>query len=97
LYKVNFPSPSIERKFFKELHSVHPKVLQKAILNTAISLANDPRPAGGLKIRPPIEIFDYLAQYRVRVDNWRIFYDVDDSAKKVWLLALRKRNERTYK
>ena len=97
MYKVKFPSSSIEKKFFKELDSVHPKTLQKDILNVAISLAKNPRPRGELKIKPPIEVFNYLAQYRVRVDSWRIFYDVDDSIKTVWLLALRKRNERTYK
>ena len=97
MYKVKFPSSSIEKKFFKILGCVHPKTLQKDILSAALSLARDPRPKGEPKIRPPLEVFNYLAQYRLHVANWRVFYDVDDFTKTVWILALRKRDERTYK
>jgi len=97
VYKVKFPSSSIEKKFFKALDGVYPKALQKEILTAALPLAKDPRPKGEPKIRPPVEVFNYLAQYRLPVENWRIFYDVDDPGKTVWLFALRKRNERTYK
>ncbi len=96
MYKVKFPSESIERKFFKELKGVSPKALQKEILDYACSLAANPRPKGEPKIKPPIEVYNYIAQYRLVIANWRIFYDVDDRIKTVWILALRKRNERTY-
>ncbi len=97
VYKVKFPNLSIEKKFFKELNSVSPKKLQEEILDAAHSLVGNPRPHGGPKISPPIEIYNYLAQYRLHVANWRIMYDVEDGTKTVWLLALRKRNERTYR
>ena len=97
MYRVKFPTSSIERKFFKALDSVSPKTFQKEILDTARSLAQNPRPKGEPKINPPIETYDYLARYRLPIANWRILYDVEDSAKTVWLLALRKRNERTYR
>ena len=97
MYKVKFPSPIIEKKFFKELGNVSPKTLQDEILDAAFSLAKNPRPKGEPKIKPPLEVYSYIAQYRLPVANWRILYDVDDAARTVWILALRKRNERTYR
>ena len=41
-------------------------------------------------------IFGYLAQYRLRVGDYRIFYDLDDERRKVILLAIRRRHEHTY-
>jgi len=97
MYKVKFPSSIIEKKFFKELGNVSPKALQDEILDAAFSLAKNPRPKGEPKIKPPLEVYSYIAQYRLPVANWRILYDVDDAARTVWILALRKRNERTYR
>jgi len=97
VYKVKFPSTSIERKFFKELDSVQPKELRDEIVDAALSLARDPRPKGEPKIKPPVEVYQHTAQYRISVDNYRVLYDVDDTTKTVWILALRKRDERTYK
>jgi mRNA-degrading endonuclease RelE of RelBE toxin-antitoxin system len=97
VYKVKFPTLSIERKFFKELDCISPEALKKEVLNSARSLAQNPRPKGEPKINPPIEIYNYLARYRLPVANRRILYDVEDATKTVWLLALRKRNERTYR
>lgn len=97
MYKVKFPSSSIEKKFFKELEAVSPKALQKKVLNAAFYLAKNPRPKGEPKIKPPLEVYNYLAQYRISVANWRILYDVDDAIRTVWLFALRKRSEATYR
>jgi mRNA-degrading endonuclease RelE of RelBE toxin-antitoxin system len=33
----------------------------------------------------------------MRIRNHRVLYDVEDKRKIVWILALRKRGERTYK
>ena len=96
MYKVKFPTLTIEKKFFKKLGRVSPKALQTDILNAAFSLAKNPRPKGEPKIKPPVEVYSYLAQYRLPVANWRILYDVDDKRRIVWILALRKRDERTY-
>lgn len=96
MYKVKFPNTSIEKKFYKELDNVAPKSLQDDILNMALSLANDPRPKGEPKIKPPLEVYNFTAQYRISLKNYRVLYDVDDRIKTVWILALRKRNERTY-
>ena len=97
MYKVKFPGASIEKKFYKELGRVQPKCLQDEIVGKALALARDPRPKNEPKIKPPLEIYLYTAQYRASVENYRILYDVDDNIKTVWILALRKRNERTYR
>ena len=54
-------------------------------------------PKGEPKIKPPLEVYSFTAQYRLTIGNHRVLYDVDDDTKTVWILALRKRNERTYK
>ena len=96
MHKVKFPSTAIEKKFFKELDRVSPKMLQNKILDTTLSLAGNPRPHGEPKIKPPLEVFNYVAQYRLRIGDYRVLYDVDDKKQIVWILTLRKRNERTY-
>jgi len=39
----------------------------------------------------------FTAQYRLRIGDYRVLYDVDDERRIVWILALRKRGERTDK
>jgi mRNA-degrading endonuclease RelE of RelBE toxin-antitoxin system len=97
VYKVKFPSVSIEKKFFKELKDIEPKHLQDEILDKALALADNPRPKGEPKIKPPLEIYNFVAQYRLTIDNYRVLYDVDDRTKTVWIFGIRKRNERTYR
>ena len=97
MYKVKFPNVSIEKKFFKDLEDIEPKHLKDEILEEALSLANNPRPKGEPKIKPPLEIYNFIAQYRLTIDNYRVLYDVDDRTKTVWILGIRKRNERTYR
>lgn len=95
-YEVKFPTPSIEKKFLKILNNITPKEIREQIKEKVLSLADNPRPYGEPKIKPPLEVYNYVAQYRLRVGNYRVLYDVDDKRKTVWILALRKRNERTY-
>ena len=87
---------SIAKKFEKVLNDISPKELQGKIRGETLSLADDPRPYGEPKIKPPLEVYNYVAQYRLRVGDYRVLYDVDDKRRIVWILALRKRNERTY-
>ena len=96
MYKVKFPNTSTEKKFYKELDDIQPKSLRDEIINAALDLAKDPRPKGEPKIKPPLEVYNFTAQYRISIKNYRVLYDVDDRIKTVWILAVRKRNERTY-
>ena len=94
-YSVRFPTRSAEKKFFKILGTC-PKEIRANIRSKTLTLGNDPRPYGEPKIKPPLEVYNYTAQYRLRIGDYRVLYDVDDRTKTVWILALRKRNERAY-
>jgi mRNA-degrading endonuclease RelE of RelBE toxin-antitoxin system len=96
VYKVKFPNTSTEKKFYKELDDIQPKSLRDERINAALDLAKDPRPKGEPKIKPPLEVYNFTAQYRISIKNYRVLYNVDDRIKTVWILAVRKRNERTY-
>lgn len=95
-YTVRFPSASIEKKFEKSLEDVFPASLRKDIFDKVQKLAKEPRPHGNPKIKPPVYVYNYAAQHRLRVGDYRILYDVDDTRKIVWILALRRRSEDTY-
>lgn len=96
-YSVRFPTPSIEKNFYKTLVSVSPQKLQDEIMEAVEKLGENPCPFGEPKIKPPLIVYHFTAQYRIRIRNFRVLYDVDDKNRIVWILALRKRDEDTYK
>ena len=99
-YEVKFPSHSIEKKFEKFLLKIHPVSLQGEIMQEMQKLTDNPRPYGEKsfkKLKLPIQFYQYAAQYRIRIGDYRVLYDVDDEKKTVWVLALRRRSEKTYK
>lgn len=98
-YDLRFPSVSIEDKFHKVLSRL-PADIQDRIREAVEKLADQPYPYGpmdSLKLKPPVAIYQYAAQYRLRIGDYRVLYDVDTKRKIVWVLALRRRNEQTYK
>ena len=98
-YQVFFPSVSIEKKFGQVLSQIPQKKIRQEIMRHVESLAGNPRPFEGKlfkKLKPPVALYQLTAQYRLRVGDYRILYDVDDSQRKVWILALRRRSEKTY-
>lgn len=99
-YAIKFPNRSLETKFEKALLKIHPVSLQEEIMREVQKLADNPRPFGEKpfkKLKPPIQLFQYTAQYRLRIGGFRVLYDVDDEKKIVWVLVLRRRSEKTYK
>lgn len=97
-YSVGFPSATVEKHFFKELSKLQkPRIVQ--IKKAIESLADSPRPQGKKFkfLRPPVSIARFIATYRLRIGDYRILYDVDDASKRVILLAIRNRSEKTYK
>ena len=99
-YAVKFPNHSIERKFEKKLLKIHPTSRQNEIMEEIENLANNPYPYGKKifkRLKVPIQFYQFTAQYRIRVGDYRVLYDVDNDKNIVWILALRKRSERTYK
>lgn len=94
-YSVRFPSESIKKKFHKALEVIPPKI-QDEIMEAIEALQDEPRPPGEPKIKPPLVVYQYAAQYRLKIRNYRVLYDVDDKQQRVWIFDVRKRNERTY-
>ena len=93
-YEVGFPSERAEKEFFKTLSKVSKKERDR-ILEWFDKLAENPRPEGKSfkPLKGEIVIYQFFAQYRIRESNWRILYDIDESKKRVVLLALRHRKE----
>lgn len=102
-YEVKFPARSIGNKFYKTLSDIPQKSVQDKIMKAVEDLENNPYPYGKKgkdffkKIKPPIPFYQLTAQYRLKIGNYRVLYDVDDDKRIVWILALRKRGEKTYK
>jgi len=96
-YEVGFPSERAEKEFHKIL-SKAPKKEQERILDWFDKLARDPKPPGkSFKfLKGEVSIFQYLARCRIREGDWRILYDIDEPAKRVVLLALRRRGHHAY-
>ncbi len=96
-YEVVFPSERAEREFEKTLGKL-PADYQSAVVEKVRSLSLDPRPEGKRykKLKGEVVIAQFIAQYRLRIGPYRLLYDIDDARKKVMLLKLVKRDERTY-
>jgi len=99
-YEVRFPTSSLEDKFYKVLSKVTLRSIQDQIMEETASLAVNPYPYGKKvfkKLAPPIKLQQYTAQYRLRIKDYRVLYDVDEKRKVVWVFVLRIRSEKTYK
>ncbi len=99
-YEVKFPNRSIEKKFGKSLLGIAQISIQNGIIDALKKLANNPHPYGKKpfkKLKPPLQFYQFTAQYRIRIGNYRVLYDVDNEKKTVWILALRRRSEKTYR
>ncbi len=94
-YLVLYATQGTQKYFEKFINKVGKKQ-REIILDAVLNLANDPRPHKTLGLALPIKIFEFVAHYRLRVGDYRVLYDIDDSQKKVFLLDIRKRDEHTY-
>ena len=96
-YEVVFPSERVERLFEKSLKKI-PADSHEAIISAIRSLSTHPRPQGKRtkKLTGALIVSQFVAQYRIRVGSYRVLYDIDDQRKKVVLVKLAKRDERTY-
>jgi len=96
-YKVVFNHPGLKKHFGKALKKIPSSETQDEIMSAVTHLTHDPRPQGTIKIKPPIDIYNFAAHYRIRINHYRVFYDINDERKIVSIIALRKRDEKTYK
>jgi len=98
-YRVLFPTLSMEDKFYNLLARL-PRKIQDAIMDATVQLSENPYPQGKnifKKLTPPFKLMQYTAQYRLRIGNYRVLYDIDEAKKIIWVFVLRKRAEDTYK
>ncbi|MEK6543473.1 MAG: type II toxin-antitoxin system RelE/ParE family toxin [Elusimicrobiota bacterium] len=95
-YRLVYADKKVERDFLKTLLPL-PANERKLILEKLGSLALNPRPQQFKMLARPVLVYGYLAPCRLRVADYRILYDIDDLAKKVVILSLRRRSEKTYK
>jgi mRNA interferase RelE/StbE len=97
-YAVKFPTNSLEDQFYKKLTKL-PRALQDTILDSVGNLGINPYPNGQKtfkRLNPPVKLLAYTAQYRLRLGDYRVLYDVDEKKRTVWVFVLRRRNEQTY-
>jgi len=98
-YEVKFPTERLMKEFKINLSEVQPRKLQENINERIKQLAENPKPEGkSFKVlNPSLEVYHYVAHYRLRVGDYRILYDIDEQHKTVWIFALRRRSEKTYR
>ena len=72
----------------KELDKVPPEFFKK--VDTAIvGLSKNPRPFGVKKLDENI--------HRIRIGNWRVIYAILETEKRILILHVARKNEKTYK
>jgi len=59
-YRVVYEHSRIQKHFEKELRKI-PSGVQEKVMKAVLHLAQEPRPRGGIKIKPPLDIFQSLA------------------------------------
>lgn len=75
-------------KAFRSIPSPYDKRIKESI----IAIEQDPRAMGTVKLE-----YAPVAQYRYRVGDYRILFDINEESKTVEILDIRRRGERTYK
>ena len=78
------------RRAEKAFLDLPPKEAQR-VKQAVEKLEQNPRTYGTIKLEnAPV------ASYRYQVGNYRLLFDIDDEAKVIEILDIRKRDERTY-
>jgi len=81
MYKVTITRPAE-----KDLRSLD-RQTKNRIVTEILSLVNDPRPHGCRKVVTEERL------WRVRVGDWRIGYEIDDSSKEITIIRIGHRRE----
>ncbi len=63
------------------------RTIKNRILKSALALGDDPRPAGCLKVKSEESL------WRVRVGDYRIGYEVNDTTREVTIIRIGHRSE----
>ncbi|GIK44041.1 MAG: translation repressor RelE [Chloroflexota bacterium] len=65
-----------------------PRDIAAKIAEAVVHLKDDPRPIGSIKLKGTS-----VGDYRLRVGDYRVIYDVDDEAKAVIVVRVQHRRE----
>ena len=76
-----------DRRVQKDLDRLDCPVLER-IWEAVQGLKQSPRPPAARKLRHPA-----IGDYRLRVGDWRVFYDIDEDTKVVIILRVMHRRE----
>ena len=96
LYRLVYADSQVQKNFVKALEKA-PRADKELILKKLEALEANPKPQQFKILAQPVFIHGYWAPYRLRIGSYRVLYDIDDSQKKVIILALRRRTKKTYK
>lgn len=94
-YEVRYGSPAVQRETEKLLKRLA-RDMQQRIYDAMKGLGADPHPQQSKHLSAAVAVYGYAARYRLRVGDYRVLYDVDDTARRVVVLAVRRRSEKTY-
>ena len=75
------------RRVQKDLDRLDRPVLER-VWEAIQVLKQNPRPPAARRLRHPA-----IGEYRLRVGDWRVFYDVDEKAKTIVILRVMHRRE----
>jgi mRNA interferase RelE/StbE len=75
------------RRVQKDLDHLDRPVLER-IWKAVQALKQNPRPPSARKLRHPA-----IGEYRLRVGDWRVFYDIDEENKAIVILRVMHRRE----
>jgi mRNA interferase RelE/StbE len=80
-YQIKFKSSAA--KEFRKL----PSIVKERIQETINQLIENPRPSGVVKLKGDDRLF------RIHIGDYRIIYEIDDSAKLVFITRVRHRQD----
>jgi len=76
----------IESSAEKDLRKI-PDASFKTIITKIKSLADNPRPIGCIKLKDSVKF------WRVRIGNYRVVYEIDDSSKNIRIYKIKHRKD----
>ncbi|MBI2069213.1 MAG: type II toxin-antitoxin system RelE/ParE family toxin [Elusimicrobia bacterium] len=76
----------LERKAEKDLDGL-PGHIREAAIKAIVNLEHNPRPAGSKKLKSEIR------NWRLRISDYRILYEIDDRSKTVLIYRIKHRKE----
>jgi mRNA interferase RelE/StbE len=79
-------SVTVTSRAEKDIKRLDRKVKNR-VVTALMSLANDPRPAGCIKVQSEEGV------WRIRVGDWRVGYTIDDGANAVVVIRVGHRSE----